>query len=492
MIDETGLAAALTDASAALASAAASITPDTEPPPVSGLPDLIVENAYVTDPIGPFTTGDPLLCAADVRNTGERILPGVIIGVAFYFGTPDNLWCQTWSDTYLDGLDTDDTIHLVANGGFNGATFPAAGPILTVEARVDDTSDVSRILESNENNNRYRFTVDVESSEPVPPDPPNPDVPADAKLTLGDFPTDGPQAHEWATNFETPLGPGRKCSILAQNLGGGSQSEFMSRAWGIANPVSYGGQDLLRYGRRIALTVPGAFPPPGVAYGNVTNAQKRQGLLDTAAGLNDGTYQQGLAYLNAGGVPDAGAQIDSRICHEPDVTWYCWSAIAGGIDAYQAATRHLIGLWKAGLPSTRITFNMNGAMDRNLAWSPVPWGTGQSQTELIFTGLQDLCEAVAADIYYGGDKGAAFTDVERKVTFLLAWSNAWQLPAAVPEWGLDSVDWPDAVDHWRAQMERFADGQLLYHVYFDGWEPAALRNKPQTRERFYSPQGFGS
>jgi hypothetical protein len=482
----------------------------TEPPPAK-LPDLIVTAVRVADPPAPWSSGDPLLIAATVQNLGAPILPGVIIGVAFYFGTPDParvrglrgragsdppaLACWTWSDSYADGLESGAEIELVANGGFAGPTFPACGPTLAIQARIDDPSDVSRILESNENNNRLAITIDVDQPDPPtppdPPDPPTPGVHASAQLTVADFPTDGPAAPNYLRSFMAPLQADgqRAAPAIAQNLGGGTPDEFLSRAWAIASNDPQWGQDWLRRGQRIAVTIPIAWPPGGVEYWQLTDAMKRQALLDTANGANDNLFRQAVAYFTAA-VPNPGPLIDSRVGHEPDATWYCWS-IAGGIDAYHAAQQHVLPLWRQLMPDTRIVFNMDGALDRNFAWASVPYGTGEAQTELIFGPLREHCQIVAADIYYSGND-PGFVDVTKKFDYLLAWSNDWQLPAVIPEWGLDSVDWPDAIDHWRANIERFADGQLLYHCYFDGWEPAALRTKPNTKARFYSLDGFAT
>jgi hypothetical protein len=466
----------------------------TSAPPPATLPDLIVTAARVASPEGPYQAADPLLISATVENVGARISPGVIIGVAFYFGSADQLACWTWSDTYLDGLDEGAELELTANGGFNGATFPACGPTLTIEARVDDTSDVSRILESNEANNRYRFAIDVADAPPPDPNPdpgPGPGSGASAQLTTGDYPGGGPDAPELLASFLRPLQPDgqRKAPAIAQNLGGENLDEFLSNAWAIASNDPQWGQDWLRAGQRIALTVPLAWPPAGTAYGNITDAQRRQALFDTANGVNDWAYVQAANYFKAA-VADAGRLIDARIGHEPDATWYCWS-IAGGIDAYHAAANHVIPLWRSLLPGSRIVANMDGALDRNLAWSSVPYGTGQSQTELTFGPIRALYDIVAADVYYGAND-PGYADVQRKMDFLLAWSNDWQLPAVVPEWGLDSVDWPDAINHWRSLVERFADGQFLYHCYFDQWTNAYLGTKPNTKARFYSLDGFAT
>lgn len=93
--------------------------------------------------------GDSVTFRTTIKNAGGTATPaGVIHGVRFTVDAS----AITWSDSSTASLAPGATRVLSANGGPNGATWPAKAGQHTVEAWVDD---VNRIPEGNETDNNW-------------------------------------------------------------------------------------------------------------------------------------------------------------------------------------------------------------------------------------------------------------------------------------------------------------------------------------------------
>ncbi len=134
------------------------------PTPTAGTPDLVVTDISWT-PTTPVT-GDAITMKATIKNQGTVATPsGIVHGVAF---TSDgNLGSAVWSDSHTASIAPGASVTVTANGGSAGATWTAAAGTYTITATVDD---MSRIAESNENNNVFTktMTVNAPTSTPTP------------------------------------------------------------------------------------------------------------------------------------------------------------------------------------------------------------------------------------------------------------------------------------------------------------------------------------
>jgi hypothetical protein len=118
-------------------------------------PDLVVTGIRWT-PAGP-AAGSPVLFSATVTNRGTGATPaGAVHGVLFTID--DGAAPGVWSDTHTGAIGPGESVTLTANGGSAGALWQATAGVHTVAATVDD---VGRILESDEENNRYEESLTV-------------------------------------------------------------------------------------------------------------------------------------------------------------------------------------------------------------------------------------------------------------------------------------------------------------------------------------------
>jgi hypothetical protein len=119
-------------------------------------PDLVVTDIG-WKPAGPVPD-DPVLFSATVANLGAGATPaGAVHGVLFTID--DGAVPGVWSDTHTSSIGPGESVTLAANGGSAGAVWQATAGVHVVTATVDD---VGRILESDDENNRYEETLMVE------------------------------------------------------------------------------------------------------------------------------------------------------------------------------------------------------------------------------------------------------------------------------------------------------------------------------------------
>src|SRR3989344_408882 len=131
----------------------------TAPPPTTSLSDLVVTDVSWTP--GSPIDGNSVTFKATVKNQGAAATPaGTIIGVAF--GVDGNR-TVTWSDTNTSSLAPGASVTLTANSGPSGSAvwLTSTAGTYVLEARVDDPSEVDRITESDETNNRLATNLPV-------------------------------------------------------------------------------------------------------------------------------------------------------------------------------------------------------------------------------------------------------------------------------------------------------------------------------------------
>jgi len=202
----------------------------------------------------------------------------------------------------------------------------------------------------------------------------------------------------------------------------------------------------------------------------------RDGLLDTADGVNDAAYRSVARNLITGGYPDAVI----RLGHEFNGTWYPWSAV-GNADAYIAAFRHVHDVFRGESPAFR--FEWNGAANPTYTGLAADAYPGDDYVDIVgldvynrASGTSSLAETVWASRYQ------SVLDAARDLAV------AHGKPIGISEWANTAVDAPafiDAMASWMASLPRTGPGSLAYQVLFNPPDPSYdLDRQPRSKARY--------
>ena len=231
---------------------------------------------------------------------------------------------------------------------------------------------------------------------------------------------------------------------------------------------------------KLCYQIPVAFGPANAKKDEDIPAVRAQ-LQQTIDGAYDDDYRATAQVLVDAGFGDA----IIRVGHEFSGRWYPWSAVNNG-DAYAAAFRHVVTIFRAVSP--QFTFDFNGSNQGFGQWAQAAY-PGNDYVDIIGVDIYD--RALPKNYYDAGKKGWGNSQQAWDKEFLPRLETMRKFAVekgkliSIPEWGIEGVtdkesngiegrmtvggDDPTFIHNmakWMNSLPKSGPGSLAYHSYF--------------------------